>query len=147
MKIIKIFRLLTPEVSPGILRHIRPLCLQFFPLCLMSCHYAFSSSPYALCLATMPSVLPPMPYVLPLCLQFFLLCLMSCHYAFSSSPMPYILPLCLQFFPLCIMSCPYAFSSSPYVHYWWLASSHLRTLIIIGPLSNMMVMVLPLCLQ
>ena len=80
----------------------------------MSCHYAFSSSPYAFCLATMPSAIP---YILPLCLQFFPLCLLSCHYAFSSSPyalclatmpsaMPYILPLCL-------LSCHYAFSSSP----------------------------------
>ena len=44
------------------------VCLQFLLLCLISCNFSFSSSPYAfsscsyaLCLATMPSVLPPMP--------------------------------------------------------------------------------------
>ena len=111
------------SVSPGILRYSGPLCLQFFPLCLMSSHYAFSyalylatmpSATYALYLATVPSA---MPYILPLCLQ---LCLMSCHCAFSyalclatmPSAMPYIFPLCLQ---LCLISCHCAFSYALYL--------------------------------
>ena len=77
------------------------------PLCLISCHYAFSSSPYALCLATMPSA---MPYILPLCLQFFPYALYLATMPSVLPPMPYVLPLCLQ---LCLISCHYAFSSSP----------------------------------
>ena len=73
------------EVMVGYLRH-------------RSCHYAFSSSPYALYLATMPSVLPPMPYILPLCLQvtLYLITMFS-----VLPPMPVSCPLC----------------------FWWLAST------------------------
>ena len=89
--------------------YVLPLCLQFFPLCLISCHYAFSSPP--LCLATMPSA---MPYILPLCL-------MSCHCAFSYALYLATVPWLLhqepsqKFFMIIIwscQSCPYAFNKS-----------------------------------
>ena len=133
--------------------YILPLSLRFFPLCyilptmagfytsrILMGHYAFSSfssSPYALYLATMPSVLPPMLYLAhygwllyqqnthgPLCLQFFPLCLISCHYAFGSSPYAISCPLWLASTPaehspslgppfmMIIWSCPYAFNKS-----------------------------------
>ena len=102
------FHLWVTGFSPGILRHSGPLCLQFFPLCLMSCHYAFSSSPYALCLATLPSVLPPMPYILPLCLQ---LCLISCHCALLVAGF-YTKSHLRKLFMIIIWSCPYGFNKS-----------------------------------
>ena len=79
-----------------------------------------SPMPYVLPLYLMPSVLPPMPFILLLCLQ-------SSPYAFCLGTMPSILPpyalclatLCLQFFSLCLVSCPYAFSC--HIYYWWLA--------------------------
>ena len=100
--------------------------MQLYPNCTQCTHLSGFFLPRHLKQATMPSVLPPMPYVSPLHLHSYALCLATTPSVLP--PMPW--PLHLWFFPLCYalcltttpsplrpISCHYTFSSSPYVSY------------------------------